>query len=363
MSAPSPRRTKEELLLLAVAVAAAGAAFVSLRQAAPANPALWLASATALALALTGGFAYWFGGAVRRRLAQALHGEWDASRSVLAAIPDGLLLVRDGRISSVNAALCEVLGFDREELLGSAAPFPFWPPEHRHEIEAWHATVEADVTAVGELTFARRQGDRIRVLVAGRVVDNGPDAGRRLFTVRDVSGSHRRESRLTELSARDPETGLLDRREFEARLGHAVRRATRAGGNVTVVLAELSVGGPSRDGIPTRPEALVAVDRLARLVRAGDDLARTGLSELGWILPDTDGDGGVEAVARWCAAIEDVDGVRLTAGVCDLSSAGDPLALYALAGQALATARRSGEGAVGLHRKPPAVDRRAAHIL
>ena len=65
--------------------------------------------------------------------------ESEVARNLLSAIPDGLLLVREGEICSVNRSLCELLGFDREELLGSTAPFPFWPPEHRHEIEAWHA--------------------------------------------------------------------------------------------------------------------------------------------------------------------------------------------------------------------------------
>ena len=37
-------------------------------------------------------------GIARRRRAESAYGEWNAARSVLAAIPDGLFLVRDGRI-------------------------------------------------------------------------------------------------------------------------------------------------------------------------------------------------------------------------------------------------------------------------
>ena len=77
--------------------------------------------------------------AARRVVGATLFGEWEAARTLLSAMPDGLLLVHDGRVLSVNSGLCELLGFEREELLGAAAPFPFWRPEHRHEIEAWHA--------------------------------------------------------------------------------------------------------------------------------------------------------------------------------------------------------------------------------
>lgn len=187
------------------------------------------------------------------------------------------------------------------------------------------------------------------MLVSGRVVPDENGAARHLVTVRDVSASHRRERRLTELAARDTETGLVDRREFEERLGDAVRRAIQGGSNVTVVLAEPTVHGRGGDGVFGRPETLMAVERIRRLVRAGDVFARTGDGELGWILPDTDRLGGVEAVARWQAELADLGGVALTAGVSDLAGAGDAFALYALADRALAGARKRRPGETECH--------------
>ena len=359
MSRPAVGRSKEEFLLLAVSVVAAAAAIASVREAAPPSPGLWLATAAASALALTGLFAFWFGGAARRRLTASLYGEWDAARSVLSALPDGLLLVRDGVIASVNRSLCEQLGYGRDELLGAAAPFPFWPPEHRHEIEAWDAELATLGDASAELTFRHRRGDRLRMLVSGRVVADENGALRHVVTVRDVSAIHRRERRLTELAARDTETGLVDRREFEELLGDAVRRAIEGGSSVTVVLAEPTVHGRGGPGVFGRPEALMAVERLRRLVRAGDVLARTGDGELGWILPETDGSGGLEALARWRLELADLGDVGLTAGVCDLASAGDAFALYALADRALAAARDRGPGESECHRRAPQPDPQA----
>ena len=112
--------------------------------------------------------------------------------------------------------------------------------------------------------------------------------------------------RLTELAARDPETGLLDRREFEERLGEAVRRAIAGSTNVTVVLAELSIGGRADGAVFGRPEAQLAVERFRRGLRAGDALARTDDGELGWILPETDA-GGRSGSGRSVARGDDRD--------------------------------------------------------
>jgi PAS domain S-box-containing protein len=344
MNLPATGRTKEDVLLLAVAVAAGGVVVASVRQAAPPSVGLWVTTAAALALVLAACFAFWLGGAARRAVSETLFGEWDAARSLLSAIPDGLVVVDDGRVSSVNRRLCELVGFGREELLGADAPFPFWAPEHRHEIEAWHAELGVRGEHAAELTFRRRDGGRIRVLAAGRTVSSDRAGRRYVITVRDVSAGHRRERRLAELSARDPETGLLNRHEFEERLGDAVRDATTGGESVAVVLAELVVRGEVGAGAFRRPEALVAVERLRGVARAGDVLARTREGELGMILPGTDVQGGVEAVARLRGALGELD-VELTAGVCDLATAGDPLTLYALADRALASAREKGRSA------------------
>lgn len=358
MSVPSSARTKEDALLLAVAVAAAVAAAAAVRAAVPPSLGLWITTAVALALALGAAFAFWLGGEARRVVAQTLFGEWDAARNVLSAIPDGLFVVHERRVQSVNRRLCELLGFERDELLGATVPFPFWPPEQRHELEAWHARLEATGAHDGELMLRSRTGERMHVLLAGRTVTGGSGAPRHLVTVRDISERHRRERRLDELSARDPETGLLNRREFEERLGDAVRRAVAAGTNVAVVLAELAVDGCADGGVFRRPAGLVAVERLRAVVRAGDEVARTRDAELALILPDTDAHGGAGAVARARTELADLEGVALTVGVCDLAAAGDAFALYALADRALADARTQGIGGTAQYAPRPPRARR-----
>lgn len=348
MTRPRVARAKDHALLLAISVSGVVLAVLSLHEAAPSDLEVRMATATALTLGLAAAFALWLR-ARCRVAAERLHGEWDAARTLLAAIPDGLFVIHDGDIRSVNRPLCELVGFDEDELLGATVPYPFWPPEHRHEIEAWHSELETRGEVDGELTLRHRDGGRIRVIASGRSVSDEEGRSQRLVTVRDVSAGYRRELRLAELASRDGETGLLNRVEFEKRLGDAVRRSLATGSNVTVVLAEPTAGGLTGPGVFRRPEALVAVQRLCALLRADDEIARTGEGELAWILHDTDAHGGVGAVARARTDLAALEGIALTVGICDLETAGDALALYAYADRALEAARRQGVGGTAQH--------------
>ena len=341
-------RAKDHALLLAISVSGVVLAVLALREAAPSDLGMRMATAAALALGLAGAFALWLR-ARCRVAAERLHGEWDAARTLLAAIPDGLFVLHDGDIRSVNRQFCQLVGFDEGDLLGATAPYPFWPPEHRHEIEAWHSELETRSEVDGELTFRHRDGARIRVSASGRAVSDEAGRSRRLVTVRDVSAAYRRELRLAEVASHDSETGLLNRVEFEQRLGGAVRRALTTGSNVTVVLAELTAGELTGPGVFRRPEALVAVQRLRALLRVDDEIARSGEGELAWILHDTDAHGGVGAVARARTDLAELEGIALTVGICDLETAGDAFALYAYADRALAAARKQGVGGTAQH--------------
>ena len=258
-------------------------------------------------------------------------------------------LVRDGRICSVNRELCRLLGFERQELLGASEPFPFWAPEHHHEIVDWHAELEQRGESVRELTFSHRRGDRIRVLAAGRVIDDGHGARRQLVTMRDVSAgspSGAPTGRARRAGHRRPgfSTGA------SSRSGSAKRFAgpSEAGTNVTVVVAELAVYGRTGSGVFGRPEALLAVDHLRRRVRAGDDFARTGDAELAWILPETRRAGGLEAIERWRADLSDVP-ASADRGPLRPPSRGRRIRAFALADRALSTARRRGPGSTEAH--------------
>jgi PAS domain S-box-containing protein len=336
-------RRWEEYLLLLVSATAGAVAVVTAPEAVSARPVLSAATALALALSLVSACVFWLAGATRSAAVQTRPGDDDAARRVLASLPDGLVLLDGHRVASVNRAFCELVGYARDELVGAEPPFPFWPPEHKHELERWQAQLSAGEARAEQLTFLHRDGSRIPVLVAGSSAASLARQDRQVLTVRDVSHGYRRERRLAELCWRDPETALLDERGFDQRIRDAVRSALADGTNPSVVVVELGSDGPRWSGGLRSPEALLVIDRLQGLLRAGDELARMGGEQIAWLLPESGLDGAVEAVSRARRAISDT-GTTLTAGVCDFATAGDAPSLYALADQALAEAKRQGRG-------------------
>ena len=75
----------------------------------------------------------------------------------------------EGRITYVNPAFCEMVGFGPEELLGHSVPAPYWPPELSDEYlqrqEFRLAGRHAPPREGSESVFMRKDGSRFPVLI------------------------------------------------------------------------------------------------------------------------------------------------------------------------------------------------------
>jgi PAS domain S-box-containing protein len=280
----------------------------------------------------------------RRALEQRLRTLEASAAALFSALPDGLAVVRHREVVAVNERLCELLGHPAGALVGAAYPFPHVAPEHRHELEAWVATLQEEGYAEGTLVLCDAAGGRVAVEAAGRAVDESDGLGPgHVVTVRDVSASRRHVARVTALATYDPQTGLLNQRGFQERLAEEVRRAGLSGESLSVALLAVNETFAESD-------LADAIHAIATQVRVEEHLARTRDDEIAWILCNTDSAGASAAVARLrtdlargAAALE-ARGFQLTAGICDLDAAEDAASLYALAGRALAHAVRTRAG-------------------
>ena len=75
----------------------------------------------------------------RRRLQaqQALVAETNFRRAMENSILTGMRAMdMNGRITYVNAAFCQMTGWNEKELVGLRSPFPYWPEEDRHLLNA-----------------------------------------------------------------------------------------------------------------------------------------------------------------------------------------------------------------------------------
>jgi two-component system sensor histidine kinase DctS len=73
-----------------------------------------------------------------------------------------------GRITYVNPAFCEMVGFDAKDLLGHGMPAPYWPPEMIDEYgkrQALRLAGNAPPREGVESVFMRKNGERFAVLI------------------------------------------------------------------------------------------------------------------------------------------------------------------------------------------------------
>ena len=134
-------------------------------------PNVLTALVTAMSIALVSVLVL-LGKDMRRRL----RAEHDLAEALAfrKAMEDSLvtgLRARDlqGRITYVNPAFCQMVGFTAEELLGHATPAPYWPPELADEYQQRQAIRLAGQHAPPregfESVFMRKDGSRFPVLI------------------------------------------------------------------------------------------------------------------------------------------------------------------------------------------------------
>ena len=285
---------------------------------------LWLATAAALALALDRAVRVLVRRApARRRSPTRCTASGTPPAALLSALPDGLLVVRDGRICSVNREPLRPARLRPRRAPRRDGALPVLAARAPARDRGLARRARARGEHVAELTF--RIGEATASACSPPAGSSPTRAGRRhLVTVRDVSASHRRERRLAELAARTPRRGSST--GASSRSGSArpfAARSRRDERHRRPRRARRCTAGRGR-GL-RRPEALLAVERLRRgsgpatTSRAPATASSPGSS------PRPTPPAALEAVERWRAELADVDGVELTAGVCDLATAGDAL--------------------------------------
>ncbi len=276
--------------------------------------------------------------------------------AITRSMREGFLLSRNSQIVEVNPALCQLTGFARNELVGDHAPYRFWGPDTEAQIRRQWPLGGAGEHAELEASLMRQDGTRFDAsitIVVARAHD-GEVLGH-VWTIRDISDQKRHEAELQRLASHDPLTGLANQRSFEEQLRYEVARARRYKRPLSVAVLDLDGFKQINDshGHPVGDRVLQEVaGRLRSLVRNGELLARVGGDEFAWILPDADSEGACLAAERARVAIGNAPffltaRLTLTGGICELAGASDARELYALADEALYSAKRRGRNQIG----------------
>lgn len=123
---------------------------------------------------------------------------------MLDGMLDGVSIIDStGEQIYVNQAMCTMLGFSREELLGKRAPYPYWPAEQLEVIQAAFERFVAGESKNLELQFQRRDGTPCDVIVApGTLSDERGTVVARFATIKDISEQKRLSRSLLESQER-----------------------------------------------------------------------------------------------------------------------------------------------------------------
>jgi two-component system, LuxR family, sensor histidine kinase DctS len=186
-----------------------------------------------------------------------------------------------GRLTYVNPAFCQMVGFSAEELLGNATPAPYWPPElageYQRRQEVRLTGEHAPPREGYESVFMRKDGSRFPVLIieAPLINHNGVQSGwmsafldlSEQRRVEELSRASQERLQATARLATVGEMASLLSHELNQPLAAISSYATGSINLVKTMMASQSV--PDRDADPM-PDIEVAMRRIAEQAeRAG----------------------------------------------------------------------------------------------
>jgi two-component system sensor histidine kinase DctS len=220
-------------------------------------------------------------GHISRRL--AAEGALRQQMSFRTAMENSLvtgLRARDleGRITYVNPAFCQIVGYPADDIVGRLPPMPYWAPEAMEEYQSRFASVLAGkVTPQFETFFQRPDGERVPVLVfEAPLVDNDGRQTGWMGSILDISD----RKRIEELNRQQEEklqasARLATMGEIASMLAHELNQPLAAISSYTTgalnVLGRALDKGQAVDGGLLKPaleQASAQAQRAGQIIRS-----------------------------------------------------------------------------------------------
>ncbi|HEY9051576.1 MAG TPA: PAS domain S-box protein [Gammaproteobacteria bacterium] len=133
----------------------------------------------------------------RRLVEQALEDNEARLNSILRASTAGIILVNDRIIRFVNDALCQQLGYTREELIGSNTRMMYCDDEEYERVgHVLYPELEKNKVGEIETRFKHKQGALIDVWIKCSVVNVNDYSQGVIFTILDISERKQAEKKL-----------------------------------------------------------------------------------------------------------------------------------------------------------------------
>lgn len=193
-----------------------------------------------------------------------------------------------GRYLKVNQALLEMLGYQREDLLGRFVG-DFMTSESRRQLEQrFHQFIESGAVSGAEFTLLRQDGSAIIVAVNGRVAYDAQGNFQQTHCIlHNITERKQAEQKIQRLAYYDALTGLPNRQLLQDRLKQVLAQAHRYQHQVGVLFLDLDRFKRINDtlGHVVGDQFLETIaERLKEWTRESDTVARLGGDEFVIIL-------------------------------------------------------------------------------
>jgi PAS domain S-box-containing protein len=132
-----------------------------------------------------------------KKLEQKLINDINFSNSIINNLAEGFAAI-DSSVKQIiaNDRLCEMTGFNRDELLGEKAPFKYWAEENLDKIDSAFKQTLKGVLRDWELIFKRKDGGRFNVLVSPAQIKDSEGNIIFIATVKDITERKKYEKKL-----------------------------------------------------------------------------------------------------------------------------------------------------------------------
>ncbi|MGE4124419.1 MAG: EAL domain-containing protein [Pusillimonas sp.] len=208
----------------------------------------------------------------------------------------------DGRITKINTKLCDILGYEEDELLGMRFP-QLTHPEDRADAHVMTTRVlDGELESYSkERRYQHKDGRVIWTNATVSCLREGLARNGLIVVLEDISARKHMEDELVHMAGHDALTGLPNRVLLQDRLDKALARARRQQQQVAVMYLDLdrfkhindSLGHAAGDAMLSE-----AARRLTNAVRETDTVARLGGDEFVVVLEGIDDSRTVTARAQ-----------------------------------------------------------------
>jgi diguanylate cyclase (GGDEF)-like protein/PAS domain S-box-containing protein len=262
-----------------------------------------------------------------RRLNRRRQSAESRTAMLLEASADAVLAIGDdGDIRFVSPSVQQLLGYTRDQLLGTRIG-EYADPEQLDEIRAWLSAVRDSPASEKTRTETRLRGadgEWVYVDVIGMTLKHEAELAAVVISLRDIGRRRALEAELQRQAFTDPLTGMPNRTLFRDRLEQVMRERTAAGDNrpVTLLLLDLDDFKLVNDnlGHSAGDELLTTIaERLRAQVRPSDMLARLGGDEFAVLLEDLAPDDAAALATRLLAVVREPIRLASREAMCTLS--------------------------------------------